>query len=73
MFLTIPYTLALIGIPGLMVVPYYYLNRYLLNKLQPRRNARQLLLFFFVAILFTFIYMSVGIWLVVWVAKQLNK
>jgi hypothetical protein len=72
MFLIIPYLFVIVGIPGLMVLPYYYINKYIQKKLQPRQSGKKLLLYFLVSILFTFAYMSAGIYLVVWVAKALK-
>jgi hypothetical protein len=72
MFLVIPYSAALLLVTGLMVLPYYFLNKYLQRKLQPRKSGRHLLLFFLVTILFTFAYMAAGIYLVVWVAKAVS-
>jgi hypothetical protein len=68
-FLVIPYLFALIGIPGLMTIPYYYFNKFLLKKINPRESGVKLLLFFIITILAVFIYMTVGIYAIIWVAK----
>jgi hypothetical protein len=68
-FLVVPYLFALIGIPGLMAIPYYYFNKFLLKKINPRENGIKLLLFFIITILAVFLYMTVGIYAIIWVAK----
>jgi hypothetical protein len=72
MFLLIPYSVVLLVVTIIMVLPYYFFNKYLQKKLQPRRNGKNLLFYFLVSILFTVAYMSAGIYLVVWVAKALK-
>ena len=71
-FLVVPYLLALIGISGLMTIPYYYFNKFLLKKINPRESGLKLLLFFIISIFAVFVYITVGIYAVIWVAKCLE-
>jgi hypothetical protein len=71
-FLFIPYLLAVIGIPGLMTIPFYFFNKYLQHKIKPRENGSRLLIYFSAVIAAAFIYMGAGIYLIIWMAKVLK-
>jgi hypothetical protein len=72
MFLLIPYSITLLAVTLVMVLPYYLFSKYLQKKLQPRKNGKNLLLYLFATILFTFGYMAATIYLVVWVGKAIS-
>ena len=71
-FLVIPYSLAIIGIPGLMTIPFYYFNKYLQQKINPRESGLKLLQYFVILIVSLFIYVSMGVLLIIEVAKLLK-
>ena len=73
MVLLFLYPLNLLLIPGLMAVPYYFFNRYLLRKLRPRESSRNLLVYFLVTILAAFVYISIGVFLIIRVAVYFKK
>ena len=73
MVLLFLYPLNLLLIPGLMAVPYYFYNRYLLRKLRPRESSRNLLVYFLVTILAAFVYISIGVFLIIRVAVYFKK
>lgn len=64
--------LGLLIIPGLMVVPFYFFNKYLVRKIDPRESGKKLLLYFVVTVLSVFIYVSIGIFLIIRVALWLK-
>ena len=73
MVLLILYPLNLLLIPGLLAVPYYFLNRYLIRKLEPRESSRNLLVYFLVTILAAFVYISIGVFLIIRLAFYFKK
>ena len=68
MHLLFLYPLYLLIIPGLLAIPYYFLNRYLIRKLKPRESGRKLLIYFLVTILSAFVYISAGVFFIIRVA-----
>ena len=68
MFLIIPYPLSLLVIPGLMAIPFYFFNKWLIKKMKPRESGKNLLLYFTVTILTVFIYITIGVFLIIRVA-----
>lgn len=60
-------------IAGLMTLPFYFFNRLLLRKIKPRENGKKLLLYFFTMVVSIFIYITAGVYLVIAVAKLINK
>jgi hypothetical protein len=71
-FLVIPYLLAIIGIPGLMTIPFYFFNKYLQQKINPRKSGRHLLLYFITLIATLFVYISIGVLLIIAIARLLK-
>jgi hypothetical protein len=72
MFLVIPYLGILIP-AVLLTVPFYFFNKYLQHKIKPRENGKRLFLYFVVVIASIFIYITIGIYLIVVVTKFLTK
>jgi hypothetical protein len=70
--LVVPYLLAIIGIPALMIIPFYFFNKYLQQKIKPRQSGKQLLLYFIIVIASLFIYISIVAVLIVEIAKLLK-
>jgi len=71
-FLIVPYLLVSLGIPALMTVPFYFFNKYLQQKINPRENGKKLLLYFIIIVLSSFIYITIGAFAIVGVAKLLK-
>lgn len=71
-FLVVPYLLAILGIPGIMTIPFYFFNKYLLRKINPRESGKKLLLYFVILIGCLFVYISIGVLLIIEIAKLLK-
>jgi hypothetical protein len=54
-----------------MALPFYFFNKFLQHKINPRQSGRRLLLYFSAVIIAAFIYVTIGIFLIVWVTKFL--
>ena len=54
-----------------MVVPVYFFNQWLIQKIRPRESGKKLLAYFMITILASFIYISAGVFLVIRLAKYL--
>ena len=67
-FLIVPYMFAVVGIPLLMAIPFYFFNRFLVRKMRPRENGRNLLMYFTVTVISVFLYISLGIFMIIRVA-----
>jgi len=65
----IPYSLIIIGIPVLMTIPFYFFNKYLQQKINPRQSGQKLLLYFITLIASLFVYIAVGVLLIIQIAK----
>jgi len=72
MLFLLPYPLGQLIIPGLMALPFYFFNRYLVQKMKPRESDRKLLLYFITVVLCAFVYISIGVFLIVWVGVLLK-
>ena len=68
MSLIMPQWLSLLAIPGLMAIPYYFFNKYLLSRINPRQSEKKFLLYFIITIVSVFIYMAIGVFLIIRVA-----
>ncbi len=64
--------LLALGIPGLMTIPFYFFNKYLQKKINPRDSGKNLLLYLAILLSSLFIYMTIGIYLIVGIAKVLK-
>jgi len=65
------YYLVSLGIPLLMVIPYYFFNRFLVKKINPRESGKKLILYFIVNLVAVFIYLSAAVFIIIWIAKSL--
>ena len=59
---------AVVGIPLLMAIPFYFFNRFLVRKMRPRENGRNLLMYFTVTVISVLLYISLGIFMIIRVA-----
>jgi hypothetical protein len=71
-FLVVPYSLAIIGIPVAMVIPFYFFNKYLQKKINPRESGKKLLWYLGVFIISLFAYISIIVLLIIELAKLLK-
>ena len=71
-FLIVPYLLLNIGIPVLMTIPFYFFNKYLQKKIRPRESIKRLGAYFLIVILAIFVYITVGVFLIIKIAKLLQ-
>lgn len=60
-------------IAGLMTLPFYFFNRFLMRKIKPRENGKNLLLYFTTIVVSAFVYITAGIYIVINAAKLINK
>ena len=72
MLLLVSYSLVQLAVPALMALPFYFLNKFLVRKMKPRESAKNLLLYFITVILSAFVYISIGVFLIVWVGVLLK-
>ena len=70
--LIVPYLLLKIGIPVLMTIPFYFFNKYLQKKIRPRERIKRLGAYFLIVILAVFVYITVGVFLIIKIAKLLQ-
>jgi hypothetical protein len=68
-FLVVPYLFLVMGITGVMTIPFYFFNKYLVKLTKPRKSGGNLLLYFFLVLLSAFVYITAGIYLIVKAAK----
>lgn len=73
MFLVIPYMLSLLGIAGIATIPFYFINKFLIQKIKPRESGKKLLLYFVTVIAVVFVYITAGIYLLIYAVKIINK
>ncbi|HMI78386.1 MAG TPA: hypothetical protein VK484_06305 [Ferruginibacter sp.] len=72
MTLLLLYPLQLLIIPGLMAIPFYFFNKYLIKKIKPRESGKNLLLYFIVMSAAAFAYITIGVFLIIWVGTLLK-
>lgn len=60
-------------IAALLTVPFYFINKILMRKLKPRESGKNLLLYFVTMVVSVFVYLTVGVYLIITVAKLINK
>jgi predicted PurR-regulated permease PerM len=68
----IPANLGVLLIACLMTFPFWFFNKYLQKKISPRENAKRLLIYIVVIIAAVFIYITIGVFLIVGIAKLLQ-
>jgi hypothetical protein len=69
MLLAVPYLFSVLCVTGLIAIPFYYFNQYLIQKIKPRESGKKLLLYFITIVACAFIYISIGVFAIVYVAK----
>ncbi len=71
-FLVVPYLLFIVGIPGIMTIPFYFFNKYLIKKIKPRESGTKLLAYFTAVVVTAFAYLGLATYLIITVAKMLK-
>jgi hypothetical protein len=72
MLLFISYNLQVLLIAGALTAPFYFFNKYLQQKINPRESGKKLLLYLCVLLCAVFIYIAGGVYLIVGIAKLLK-
>jgi predicted PurR-regulated permease PerM len=72
LLLPAPYFLKVLLLTVLMAVPFYFFNKYLQRKINPRKNGKKLILYFILVFLFSFLYISTGTFLFIEAVKFLK-
>ena len=72
MYLFISYNLQVLMIAGILTAPFYFFNKYLQRKINPRESGKKLLLYLGIVIGSLFIYITGGVFLIVGIAKLLQ-
>ena len=55
-----------------MTIPFYFFNKYLQKKIRPRERIKRLGAYFLIVILAVFVYITVGVFLIIKIAKLLQ-
>jgi hypothetical protein len=55
-----------------MTIPFYFFNKYLQKKIRPRESIKRLGAYFLIVILAIFVYITVGVFLIIKIAKLLQ-
>jgi len=61
----IPANLHVIFISFLVAFPFYFFNRYLIQKLKPKENAKRLLCYFAVILIAASLYSVIAVFLMI--------
>jgi hypothetical protein len=72
MVLFISYNLQVLLIAGILTAPFYFFNKYLQQKVNPRGGGKKLLLYLGILLCSLFIYITGGVFLIVGIAKLLQ-
>lgn len=64
--------LDIIAVSVLMAVPFYFFNRYLLQKIRPGESGKRMIGYFVTVVITAFIYSIIGVILMVWVGKSIK-
>ena len=65
----IPANLHIILMAVLVAAPYYFFNRYLIQKIRPTQNGKRLIVYFLSVLITALLYGSASVILMVWYAK----
>ncbi len=65
----VPPYVHILAIAALLTIPFYFFNKYLLKKLNPRESGAKLLVYFITVVVTAFAYMGAGVYLIIAVAK----
>jgi hypothetical protein len=64
--------LHIISIAVLVAAPFYFFNRYLVQKIRPEESGKKLTGYFVTVIITALIYSIIGVILMVWIAKSIK-
>lgn len=65
------FTILLLAV--ILTLPFYFFNRFLMRKLRPRESGKNLLVYFATIVLSVFVYITACIFVVITVARLINK
>ena len=65
----IPANFHIILMAVLVAAPYYFFNRYLIQKIRPNKNGKRLIVYFLSVLITALLYGSASVILMVWYAK----
>jgi hypothetical protein len=65
----IPANLHIIVMAVLMACPYYFFNRYLAQRIKPKKSGKRLMLYFILVLITASMYSIASVILMVWYAK----
>ena len=62
--------LGILIMAAVLTVPFYFFNKFLLRRIQPRQSGKKLLLYFLIMAVSAFVYITAAIYLVIKAVKQ---
>ena len=68
----LPPKIGILLIACVMCLPFYFYNKFLVKKIMPRQSGKRLLLYFGIVIASVFIYITMGTYLIIGIAKLLQ-
>jgi hypothetical protein len=64
--------LDIIGMAVLMAFPFYFFNRYLVQKIRPGESGKRMIGYFITVMITALFYSVIGVILMIWVRKCLD-
>ena len=68
LFMIIPY-LNIVFMTGLVAAPFYFFNRYLIQKIKPKQSSKRLIVYFLTVLITALLYAGASVILMIWYAK----